>query len=303
MASKPGLAFTSGIDELPKVVDSADQPCQELYEGNPVLLGYDVVQYHFIKPFREGGEAVQGKPEHAYNFNGYQFWFSTDENRELFKADPWKYAPAWGGFCSWGIALELQPKWPWEEDFLGPPASPWEGWLIVDGVLMFNIWDNYSQRFLNDGEKGLKNAHLAAERWKKWWGSLHAGPFNTHCIGHGPLKNWCLSQQPAPWLEELSCGNIVSEKDDFEEFSNDSLSPYQKNRNTGLIIGGSVFIALLLGFATFFLCKRKRRAAQTPTDQKHANSANNTNSDASNDESFQVSTFQDEPVDVAVAVK
>jgi len=79
-----------------------------------VLLGYDVVQYHLIPSYRDGGVAVRGIPEHAYNFNGYQFWFSTEENRNLFMADPWKYAPAWGGFCSWGIARELPPQWPWQ---------------------------------------------------------------------------------------------------------------------------------------------------------------------------------------------
>ena len=75
-------------------------------ERNPVLLGYDVVQYHFIKPYKEGGVAVRGVPEFAYNFEGYQFWFSTKENRDLFIGDPWKYAPAWGGFCSYGSKLK-----------------------------------------------------------------------------------------------------------------------------------------------------------------------------------------------------
>lgn len=83
-------------------------------EANPVLLGYDVVEYHYIKPYKEGGVAVRGRPKYAYNFNGYQFWFSSERNLFLFKDNPWKYAPAWGGFCSWGVALELPPRWPWQ---------------------------------------------------------------------------------------------------------------------------------------------------------------------------------------------
>jgi hypothetical protein len=59
-------------------------------EANPVLLGFDVVHYHFIPSFREGGVAKQGLPEFAYNFKGYQFWFSSNENRDLFIRDPWK---------------------------------------------------------------------------------------------------------------------------------------------------------------------------------------------------------------------
>lgn len=188
------------ITELPLVVDVPDQPCQQLYEGNPVLLGFDVVQYHFIPSYNDGGVAMRGLPEFAYNFNGYQFWFSTAENRELFKEDPWKYAPAWGGFCSWGVALEKPPQWPWQIDYLGPPASPWNGWLVVNGTLMFNIWASYSDRFMGNVEQNVQDA---IARWEGWFGELHAGPFNTHCIGHGPLQNWCLAQQPSPWLEAL----------------------------------------------------------------------------------------------------
>lgn len=95
-------AEVKSITELPLVVDVEDQPCQQLYESNPVLLGYDVVQYHFIPAYKEGGKAVRGLPKYAYNFEGYQFWFSSQENRQLFMEDPWKYAPAWGGFCSFG---------------------------------------------------------------------------------------------------------------------------------------------------------------------------------------------------------
>lgn len=28
----------------------------------------------------------------------WQFWFSSAANMRAFAADPWKYAPAWGGF-------------------------------------------------------------------------------------------------------------------------------------------------------------------------------------------------------------
>lgn len=171
-------------------------------EPHPVLLGYDVVQYHFIPSYKEGGVAVRGNPQFAYNFGGYQFWFSTQKNRDLFREDPWKYAPAWGGFCSYGVALELAPQWPWQTDFLGPPASPWDGWLIQDGVLIFNIWESYSDRFLEDGPTNMAKAK---NRWSGFFhGDLHAGPFNTHCIGWGALQNWCLEpSQPAPWIHPL----------------------------------------------------------------------------------------------------
>ncbi|KAL3907411.1 MAG: hypothetical protein SGILL_008887, partial [Bacillariaceae sp.] len=242
--------------------------------SNPVLLGFDVVEYHFIPSVKEGGVAVQGLPEHAYNFQGYQFWFKDETNRNLFINDPWKYAPAWGGFCSWGVGLELPPQWPWQSDFLGPPAGPWDGWAIVNGTLIFNIWESYTDRFLRNSDENMK---LAAERWRSWHGGeLQAGPFNTHCIGDGPLKNWCLKQQPAPWLQELpECedgGGIVSSADEFGDFSNSSLSPYQRNWIVaGAVLGALVLIALI----GFLICPRSsiRNSKQSRSQKyEHADS-------------------------------
>ena len=65
-------------------------PKKTSVEHNPVLLGYDVVHYHKIPSVREGGVALRGVPDHAFNWEGYQFWFASEENRALFISDPWK---------------------------------------------------------------------------------------------------------------------------------------------------------------------------------------------------------------------
>jgi len=263
------------LKELPHVVEVPDQPCQQLYEANPVLLGFDVVHYHDIPSYKEGGQGKQGDPGFAYNFQGYQFWFINQENRERFMNDPWKYAPAWGGFCSWGIARELPPKWPWEIDFLGPPASPWTGWSIVDGVLIFNIWESYTDRFMEDGQNNMK---LAAQRWKDWFGKLEAGPFNTHCIGEGSMKNWCMARQPSPWMQELpicenvtvvdptnnttnttvSGGGIVGDKSKFDHFENETLSPYQRKWRTAAFIGIPILVLLIVAFLCYKRYNKKK---------------------------------------------
>lgn len=187
-----------------------------------------------------------------------------------------------GGFCSWGIALEKKPKWPWQPDFLGPPASPWEGWAIVDGLLTFNIWADYTRRFLLDQDTNMR---LAKERWADMWGSdtgtIQVGPFNTHCIGHGPLKNWCLSQQPSPWLEALpECidennvgGGIVSQQDDFSEFSNSQKSPYQEK----WLRAGAIGIPSFLAFLCFLVgcCRCFSRKKTTTEELDHVLAYNN----------------------------
>jgi len=238
------------------------------------LLGYDVVQYHVIPSYRDGGVAVSGSPGFAYNFQGYQFWFSTKENRDLFRNDPWKYAPAFGGFCAWGVAKERSRGWPWSPKHLGPPASPWEGWAIVDGVLIFNIWSRFTDQFLEEADLNMKSA---AQRWKHWFGNkktLEAGPFNTHCIGHGKLENWCIGPQPNPWLEELpQCGingtggGIVSPFDEFHQFANDKRSPYRQK----VMIGLSVAIPLVFVLALYFVW-RKRSTDITTAEQRDVQS-------------------------------
>jgi len=266
------MSGVNDITELPLVVQVPS--CLQLYERNPVLLGFDVVQYHFIPSYKDGGIAVRGLPEFAFNFNGYQFWFSTAKNRDLFLADPWKYAPAWGGFCSWGVALEKPPKWPWKINYLGPPASPWEGWLIVNGTLMFNIWASYSDRFMENVEQ---NVQQAMTRWEGWFGKLHAGPFNTHCIGHGPLENWCLAQQPSPWMEalpECGCNNatnnnctggIISDKESFGDFENARYSPHQQNIILAVSLSAFFVIAGLACAGGIVCCRRRKnkRVAKT----------------------------------------
>jgi hypothetical protein len=149
----------------------------------------------------------------------------------------------------------------------------------VDGVLIFNIWSDYTDRFLVQADSNMQKA---VARWKNWFGGeLHAGPFNTHCIGHGSLKNWCLSRQPSPWMQPLpECtygsdtsqdgissgdvltgGGIVSEADEFHEFSNSDISPYQRK----WMISGAVLIPLVLLLCAGFVCwkcERRRSASR-----------------------------------------
>jgi YHS domain-containing protein len=56
------------------------------------IKGYDTVAY-----FTEG-RAVKGKSEFSYSWNDAEWYFASDENRNLFKADPEHYAPKYGGY-------------------------------------------------------------------------------------------------------------------------------------------------------------------------------------------------------------
>ena len=56
------------------------------------IKGYDTVAYH------TEGRAVKGTSEYTYKWNDAKWYFSSAENKNLFAADPERYAPQYGGY-------------------------------------------------------------------------------------------------------------------------------------------------------------------------------------------------------------
>ena len=63
------------------------------------IKGYDTVSY-FTK-----GAPTKGSDKYTAAFNGAVYQFSSANNRDLFQANPSKYAPQYGGFWAMGVAL------------------------------------------------------------------------------------------------------------------------------------------------------------------------------------------------------
>jgi hypothetical protein len=81
------------------------------------IKGYDPVAY-----FTEG-KPTRGLPEIEYEWDEHRYHFSNEKHRELFKADPVRYAPQFGNFCAMALSRgEIVV------------ANP-ENWLISDGKL------------------------------------------------------------------------------------------------------------------------------------------------------------------------
>ncbi|MGK0439688.1 MAG: YHS domain-containing protein [Paracoccaceae bacterium] len=69
-------------------------------DANAVILsGHDAVAY-----FSES-KAVQGSRKFTATLNGAIYHFSSAKNRDVFKLNPSKYAPQYGGFCAYGASL------------------------------------------------------------------------------------------------------------------------------------------------------------------------------------------------------
>lgn len=103
---------------------------QYVDETGFAISGYDAVAY-FNLPQKDVGmsqpQAVPGRSDITAQYNGATWAFSSEENRDMFMADPAKYAPKYDGHCAFGVAKGGKV-----------PANP-NLWRIVDGELYLNI--------------------------------------------------------------------------------------------------------------------------------------------------------------------
>jgi YHS domain-containing protein len=67
--------------------------------GNTAIHGYDTVAY-----FTEN-KPVKGSNNYTADWQGATFKFSSPANRDKFKAAPDKYAPQYGGYCAYAVAM------------------------------------------------------------------------------------------------------------------------------------------------------------------------------------------------------
>jgi YHS domain-containing protein len=110
-------------------------------EKGIAIQGYDPVAYF------SQGKAVKGKKELAVAAEGVTYYFSTAENKELFKKDFKKYEPQYGGWCAYamgatGEKVEIDP----------------EKFKIVAGklYLFYYSWTNNTLNKWNKAEASLK---------------------------------------------------------------------------------------------------------------------------------------------------
>jgi YHS domain-containing protein len=99
---------------------AADGVVNSSFLGSVAIEGTDPVAY-----FTEG-KPVEGSSELEHEWMGATWRFASAENRDLFAADPEKYAPQYGGYCAWAVSQGYTAK-----------IDP-EAWTIVDDRLYLN---------------------------------------------------------------------------------------------------------------------------------------------------------------------
>jgi len=81
------------------------------------LKGNDPVSY-FNNP-----RPIKGASSYAYDFDDTRYLFASAKNKELFSADPDRYAPQFTGLCTTGLSMGMKAQ-----------ANP-EVYLVQDGKL------------------------------------------------------------------------------------------------------------------------------------------------------------------------
>ncbi len=130
------------------------------------VSGYDVVAYFSLdqNPVGQSQPApVEGNKAITAEHNGATFAFSTEENRDLFAANPDKYVPQYDGHCAYGVAKGGKV-----------PGNP-TLWRIIDDRLYLNITKNVVG-FWEEDIPG--NLELSTGNWP----SLDPKPASTNTI-------------------------------------------------------------------------------------------------------------------------
>ena len=109
------------------------------------INGYDAVAY-FTK-----AQAVKGNKSYKYNWHDADWYFSSTENLDSFKSNPEKYAPQFGGYCSFAVSKGFTAN-----------TDP-NAFKIINGKLYLCADKKILQEWLDGGEESLKKSDA---NWK-----------------------------------------------------------------------------------------------------------------------------------------
>jgi YHS domain-containing protein len=120
-----------------------------------MLLGHDPVAY-----FTQG-RSLRGDPAIKSTLPGRTYYFASAEHKRAFDAEPPRYEPQYGGFCSSGAAYGIK---------LGSDPTEWkivEGRLYIFGdILGRTAWELDAAWNIRHGDQTWPQARDAGWRWQ-----------------------------------------------------------------------------------------------------------------------------------------
>ena len=111
---------------------SAESRVNKSFLGGLAIKGYDSVGYF------EQSKPVKGSDDFEVEWHDATWQFSSARNRDLFKSDPEKYAPQFGGYCAFAVSKDHVQK--------SDPTV----WSIVDDKLYLNLGPGAQSRWQED---------------------------------------------------------------------------------------------------------------------------------------------------------
>ena len=63
------------------------------------LNGFDAVSYH------TSDKPIRGKKVYSYSWKAVNWYFSSEESKQMFIKSPEQYAPQFGGYCAFGASF------------------------------------------------------------------------------------------------------------------------------------------------------------------------------------------------------
>jgi YHS domain-containing protein len=126
-----GFALAVCVAVLP--MGAAMAADEHYIKDGAAIGGYDTVAFH------TDAKPVPGNAQFTAEYQGATWQFASAAHRDLFVANPAKYAPAYGGWCSAGASKGKKV------------ATKPEYWAVVDGQLYLNSSDAaHNKLFLGD---------------------------------------------------------------------------------------------------------------------------------------------------------
>jgi YHS domain-containing protein len=105
-----------------------------------IIKGYDPVAYF------TAGKPTKGRKDFEHKWMGGTYRFSSKENFELFKKEPEKYAPQYGGYCSYAVSQGYTA-----------PVDP-QAWDIVNGKLYLNYSKSVQKKWREKRDEYIASA-------------------------------------------------------------------------------------------------------------------------------------------------
>ncbi len=117
------------------------------------ISGYDPVAYFTQK------KAIKGSKKYKYKWREATWLFSSNKNKRLFKKNPKKYAPVYGGYCAYAVSRNYSQV-----------TRPDTAWTIYKDRLYLNFNKKIKKIWSSKKNSYIKKAN------KNWPDSLENNP-------------------------------------------------------------------------------------------------------------------------------